>query len=71
VKEVNQLVCIKTTWRCGGTDGLENLCDYSYTEEGEHAAMKQLQVIFFLSLPGKVYAKCFEKRCHEMIDPML
>jgi len=33
--------------------------------------MKQLQVIFFLSLPVKVYAKCFEKRCHEMIDPML
>ena len=27
--------------------------------------------IFLLSLPGKVYAKCLEKRCRERVEPQL
>ena len=40
-------------------------------EKGDRSECTQNRKISFFSLPGKVYAKCVEKRCVEIIEPKL
>jgi len=40
-------------------------------EKGDRSECTRCRNISFFSLPGKVYAKCVEKRCVEIIEPKL
>ena len=40
-------------------------------KKGDKKKYTNYRGISLLSLPGKVYAKCLEKRCHEIVKPQL
>ena len=40
-------------------------------KKGDKKKCTNYRDISLLSLPGKVYAKCFEKRCREIVEPQL
>jgi len=39
--------------------------------KGDRSEWANFRCISLLSFPGKVYAKCLEKRCREIIEPQL
>ena len=43
----------------------------TYSQEKTQKKMHKLWGIFFISVPGKVYAKCIEKKCREIVQPKL
>ena len=40
-------------------------------KKGDEKKCTNYKGISLLSLPGKVYAKCLKKRCHEIVKPQL
>ena len=40
-------------------------------KKGDKKKCSNYRGISLLSLPGKVYAKCLEKRCREIVEPQL
>ena len=51
---------------------LANRCNYSDIQERRSQAMYKLQRDFTpRSLPGKVYAKCLERKCREIVESKL
>ena len=46
-------------------------CVDTYYKKGDKKKCTNYRDISLLSLPGKVYAKCLKKRCHEIFEPQL
>jgi len=53
------------------TERLANWDDHPHLQEGRRKRMHNYRGFSLLSLPKKVYAKCFLKRRHEIIEPKL
>jgi len=65
------IVCVSYLVFWKGTVRLANRGNYHHTQEGRQERMPNYQDMSLLSIHGKAYAKCFEKRCREIIKPKL
>jgi len=54
-----------------GTERLANWDDHPHTHVKETGENAPTTGVSLFSLLGKVYAKCLEKRCREIIEPKL
>ena len=48
---------------------MANQCDNTYPQDRRKCT--RYRGISLISVPGKVYAKCFEKHCREIVEPKL
>ena len=60
--------CVKV-WQ--NSQRLANRCEYFDTEEKNRKQCAHYKGISLLSLPGKAYAKCLEKKCRDIVESKL
>ena len=57
------------TWR--NTKRLADRCDHSYIQKAIVKSVRIIEEYHFLAFLGKMYAKCLERKCREMVESKL